>query len=53
MVHVGMRNDHIPDQAALRVGEGDAQAARIYGNAIVDQKAGQALRRVCAAAGIE
>ena len=53
VIHVRMGDDYIADRTPLGFTQGDADAAGIDGHAIVDHKAGQALRRVGAAAGIE
>jgi hypothetical protein len=48
-----MRDDHVTDRAALGFVQGDADATRVDGNAIVNEEAGQALRRVSAPAGVK
>ena len=53
VIHVRMGHDHITDRTPLGFIQGDANAAGVDGHAIVDHKAGQALRRVGAALGIE
>jgi len=53
MVHVRMGNNHVTDRTPLGFIQGDANAARVDGHAIIDHKASQALRRVGAALGIE
>src|SRR5712691_10028859 len=53
VIHVRVGNDHIADGAALSFGQGNADAAGIHGDAIVDQKAGQPLGRRSVPGGIE
>jgi len=48
-----MSNDYVTDRTPLGFIQGDANAARIDGYAIVDHKASQALRRTRAALRIE
>jgi hypothetical protein len=48
-----MRYDHIAHSAALALIKGNADTARINGNAFVDQKASQALRLAGAPIGIK
>jgi hypothetical protein len=48
-----MRDDYIADGSTLFVGQGDTQTAGIDGDALVNQEAGQTLRRVGAATGVE
>ena len=49
MIHVWMSNDDIADASLLCIAERDADAAGIDGDAIVDDKAGEALRGTGAA----
>jgi hypothetical protein len=53
VVHVWVRDNHITHGSALRVRRGDADTTGINSHSIVDQKAGQTLRRIRAAACIE
>ena len=50
VVHVRMGHDHITDRTPLGFIQGDANAARVDGHAIIDHKAGKALRETSAAA---
>ena len=49
VVHVRMSDDNVTNRPPLGFVQGDANAARIDGYAIVDHKAGQALRGIRAA----
>ena len=53
MIHVRMGHYDITNCTPLGFTQGDADAARVDGHAIIDHKASQALRRVGAALGIE
>src|SRR5437764_11556666 len=53
MIHVRMGHDHIKHRAALRFSQGNANAAGIDCDAIVDEKAGQALLNSGAPFGVE
>src|ERR1043165_6886464 len=45
VIHVGVRDDNVANGLTLSFSQGEADAAGIDGHAIVDEKAGQALRR--------
>ena len=53
VVHVWVRDNHIPHSSALSVSRRDADTAGIDRHTIVYEKAGQTLRRIRAAARIE
>ena len=53
VVHVRVRDNHITHSSALSLGRGDADTAGINRHSIINEKAGQTLRRIRAAAGIE
>ena len=53
VIHVRMRNNYVSHGAALRVGERQANAARVDCHLIVDQKTSEALSRCCPAGPVE
>ena len=53
MIHVRVSDDDVAHAALLRIAERNANAARIDGDAVVDDKAGKTLRETRAAMGIE
>jgi hypothetical protein len=53
VIHVGMRDDDVADLAPLVIVQRNPDAARVDADAIVNQEAGQALRRIGAPVGIE
>ena len=48
-----MRDYHVTNRAALSVAKRNAKTAGVHRDLIVDEKAGQTLRRIRAAAGVE
>src|SRR3954454_25179868 len=53
VVHVRMRDNHVPHRLALGFRKSNPKTAGIDRDAVIDEKACQALRRSRAAAGIE
>jgi hypothetical protein len=46
VIHMRVRDDHIADSLLLRFSQGDANAAGIDRDAIIDHKASEALRGI-------
>jgi hypothetical protein len=53
MIHVRVSDNDVAHAALLRIAKRNANAARIDGDAVVDDKAGKTLRETRAAMGIE
>lgn len=53
VIHVGVRDDNVANGLTLSLSQGEADTAGIDSHAIVDEKAGQALRRRGSAGGVK
>jgi hypothetical protein len=53
VIHMRMRHDHVADRAALIFAESETYAPGINADAVIDQKASQALRGAGTPVGIE
>ena len=53
VIHVRMCDDHVANGVALLFAEGNADTSGIDGDAVINQKASQTLRRAGAPVGIE